>query len=204
VGSNHRHKHSFSAAVVLAASLVASSAAFAADPGITDDEILIGMSNPYSGPNASYGVIGSAIKACFDYYNAEEGGIQMGDGKRRKIALKVYDDAMEPARSLQNARRLVSQDKVFATVGNTGTGANLAVRKFYNQNKVPHLFIGSGGPMFGSKEDVENYPWSMLAWPAYNTEAAIYANYIKQNYPDAKIALLNDDSGGPFFADAFV
>lgn len=172
--------------------------------GITDKEVVIGNSAALSGPNAGYGAIGMGMKACFDYINAEQNGVKMGDGKTRKIRLEMFDDAMEPARALQNARRLVTQADVFAVVGNVGTGANLGARKFYNDEKVPHLFLGTGGPMFGAKADVEQYPWTMLGWLSYNTEAAIYANFIKQNFPNAKIALLNDDSGGPFFADAFV
>jgi branched-chain amino acid transport system substrate-binding protein len=191
--------------VAVAAAVVSFSvAAHAADPGITDSEIVLGASAALSGPNAGYGAISMGMKACFDYHNAENGGIKMGDGKTRKVKLEMYDDAMEPARALQNARRLVTQAGAFAVVGNVGTGANLGARKYYNDEKVPQVFIGTGGPMFGSKTEVEQYPWTILGWLSYNTEAAIYANFIKQNYPNAKIALLNDDSGGPFFADAFV
>lgn len=172
--------------------------------GITDNEVVIGTSAVLSGPNAGYSAIGMGMKACFDYVNAEQNGVKMGDGKTRKIKHEMFDDALEPARALQNARRLVTQAGVFAVVGNVGTGTNLAARKFYNDEKVPQVFIGTGGPMFGAKAEVEQYPWTMLGWLSYNTEAAIYANFIKQKYPNAKIALLNDDAGGPFFADAFV
>jgi branched-chain amino acid transport system substrate-binding protein len=181
-----------------------STLAQAADPGITDSEVTLGASAALSGPNAGYGAIGMAMKACFDYYNAEQGGVKLGDGKARKVNVEMYDDAMEPARALQNARRLVTQAEVFAVVGNVGTGANLGARKYYNDEKVPQVFIGSGGPMFGAKAEVEKFPWTILGWLSYNTEAAIYANFIKNNHPNAKIALLNDDSGGPFFADAFL
>jgi branched-chain amino acid transport system substrate-binding protein len=175
-----------------------------AENGITDTEILIGVSAPLSGPNAGYSAISRGMQACFDYFNAEQNGIKFGDGKTRKVKLEILDDAMEPARALQNARRLISQDKVFGVVGNVGTGANLGARAFYNSEQVPQMFIGTGGPMFGAKSEVEKYPWTMGAWLAYNTEAVIYATFIKQKFPNAKIALLNDDSGGPFFADAFL
>ena len=58
--------------------------------------------------------------------------------------------------------------------------------------------------MFGSQAEVEKFPYTLLALLAYNTEAALYASYIKTNYPNAKVALFNDDSGGPFFATGFV
>ncbi len=193
-----------SAVIALASAMWAIAAPACAETGITDGEVVIGASGALSGPNAGYGAVTLGAKACFDYLNAEQSGVKFGDGKTRKIRLDVVDDAMEPARALQNARRLVSQNKVFAVLGNVGTGANLGARAFYNAEKVPQMFIGSGGPMFGAKDEVEKYPWTMLGWLSYNTEAAIYAAFIKEKFPNAKIALLNDDSGGPFFADAFV
>lgn len=192
------------AVVIGAVAMTFSSPGFAADPGITNSEVIVGMSSALSGPNAGYGVIGQSSNACFDYYNAEHGGVKFGDGKTRKISTVVLDDAMEPARALQNARRLVSQSGVFLVSGNVGTGANLGARQFYNSAGVPHVFLGSGGPMFGAKDEIAKYPWSMLGWLSYNTEAAMYASFVKDKFPNAKIALLNDDSGGPFFADAFV
>ncbi|MEJ2458485.1 MAG: ABC transporter substrate-binding protein [Novosphingobium sp.] len=175
-----------------------------ADNGITNTDVTIGMSAALSGPNASYGAIGRSMQACLSYLNEEAGGVTFGDGVKRKVQLELLDDAMEPARALQNARRFGSELKVFAVVGNAGTGANLATRAYYNSAKLPQMFIGSGGPMFGDKIDVAKYPWTMPAWLAYNTEAAIYAAFLKEKFPNAKIALLNDDSGGPFFAEAFL
>lgn len=175
-----------------------------ADSGITNTEVSIGMSAAMSGPNAGYGAIGRSMQACVSYLNDEAGGVTFGDGVKRKVRLELLDDAMEPARALQNARRFASQLKVFAVVGNAGTGANLGTRTYYNSEKLPQMFIGSGGPMFGDKKEVASYPWTMPAWLAYNTEAAMYAAFIKEKFPNAKIALLNDDSGGPFFSEAFL
>ena len=201
----HRKRStSYFVQAALAATLVAAGFAAQAEVGVTDTEITWGNSTPLSGPNAGYGAIGRAQKACFEYVNNDLGGIKMGDGKTRKIKLSMYDDAMEPARALQNARRLITQDKVFAISGNVGTGANLGARPFYNTEKVPQVFLYTGGPMFGSQAEVEKFPYTLLALLAYNTEAALYASYIKTNYPNAKVALFNDDSGGPFFATGFV
>ncbi|MDN4016413.1 ABC transporter substrate-binding protein [Zwartia panacis] len=188
----------------LIALALAASSVTQAETGITDKEIVWGNSSPLSGPNAGYGPIGRAQRACFQYINDELGGIKMGDGKTRKVKYVMYDDAMEPARALQNARRLISQDRVFGVSGNAGTGANLGARPFYNSEKVPQVFIFTGGPMFGVKEEVEKFPYTIPALLAYNTEAVLYAAFIKDKFPNAKIALLNDDSGGPFFSKAFV
>lgn len=195
---------SFALKTSLVALALAASSITHAETGINDKEIVWGNSSPLSGPNAGYGPIGRAQRACFQYINDELGGIKMGDGKTRKVKYVMYDDAMEPARALQNARRLISQDRVFGVSGNAGTGANLGARPFYNSEKVPQVFIFTGGPMFGVKEEVEKFPYTIPALLAYNTEAVLYAAFIKDKFPNAKIALLNDDSGGPFFSKAFV
>jgi len=197
-------KHNRILKILVTSALLGFGSVSHAETGITDTEIIWGSSIPLSGPNAGYGPIGRAQRACFEYINNELGGVKMGDGKTRKIKNIMYDDAMEPARALQNARRLVSQDHVFAVSGNAGTGANLGVRPYYNQEKVPQVFIFSGGPMFGVKEEVEKFPYTIPALLAYNTEAALYAAFIKEKFPNAKVALFNDDSGGPFFAKGFV
>ncbi len=79
-----------------------------ADPGITDKEVKLGGSYPFSGPASAYGTIGDGAKAYFDFVNAK-GGVG-----GRKISFKTIDDAYEPPRALQNAKRLIQQDQVFA------------------------------------------------------------------------------------------
>lgn len=197
-------KYSLISSVLLASASLYMALPAHAETGITDKEIIIGATVPLSGPNAGYGTMGKAQRACYEYINTELGGIKLGDGKTRKVKYVMYDDAMEPARHLQNSRRLVSKDGIFAMAGSAGTGANLASRAYYNSEGVPQVFLFTGGPMLGSKPDVEKFPMTMLGVLAYNTEAALYAKFIKENFPNAKVALLNDDSGGPFFSKAFV
>ncbi len=90
-------------------------------PGVTAKTITIGGLFPLTGPAASYAPIPLGMKAYFAYINARRGP----DGKRgvmgRQIIWKYYDDAYNPATSAQLSRRLVEQDKVFATVGQLGT-----------------------------------------------------------------------------------
>jgi branched-chain amino acid transport system substrate-binding protein len=63
-----------------------------------------------------------------------------------------------------------------------------------NSKKVPQLFVATGATTFG---DVSRFPWTMGWQPTYQTEARIYAKYLRQNYPNGRIAVLyqNDDSG---------
>jgi branched-chain amino acid transport system substrate-binding protein len=158
-----------------------------ADPGITDKEIKLGGSYPFSGPASAYGIIGDGAKAHFEFVNAK-GGI---DG--RKINFKALDDGYEPPRALQNARRLIQQDKVFALFNTLGTPNNLAIWDYVNQQKVPHLFVATGASDWG--KDIEKHPYTIGWQPNYVTEAKVYADFLKQEKPKAKVAVLYQNDG---------
>jgi branched-chain amino acid transport system substrate-binding protein len=157
-------------------------------PGVTDTEIKIGQTLPYSGPASAYGVFGRTQAAYFKMIN-EQGGI---DG--RKIVLISLDDAYSPPKTVEQARRLVEQEQVAFLANTLGTPPNAAIRQYLNDNKVPQLFVVSGAPMFA---DPEHYPWTIGFLPSYKTEARIYAKHILATKPDARIAVLyqNDDFG---------
>ncbi len=157
-------------------------------PGVTDAEIKIGQTMPYSGPASAYGAIGKAELAYFKMVN-ERGGIN-----GRKVNLVSLDDAYSPPRAVEQVRRLVEEDDVLALFQTLGTPTNTAFHKYVNVKKVPHLFLATGATKWG---DPKNYPWTIGFQPAYQVEARIYARYILQNKPDAKIAVLyqNDDYG---------
>ena len=180
---------------IIAALGVTASSASAADPGITPKTITIGATFPLSGPASSYGVIPVAMKAYFSYVNARRGP----DGKRgvggRQVVFNYYDDGYNPANSVQNARKLVEQDKVFAAVGALGTEVNLAIRPYLNSKKVPHLFTASGDTTFG--KDATAWPWTIGYLPNYQFEGRTYGQLIAKNSPNAKIAVIyqNDDFG---------
>jgi len=155
-------------------------------PGASDTEILLGQTMPYSGPVSAAGVIGKAMDAYFAKINSE-GGVN-----GRKIRLLSRDDAYSPPKTVEQTRRLVEQDAVLAIVGNVGTATNGAIQKYLNNNHVPQLFISSG-----FQPDPTKSPWTMGWLPTYASEARIYANYILNNRPNAKIAILfqQDDFG---------
>jgi len=157
-------------------------------PGVTDTEIKIGQTVPYSGPNSMYGTIGRAQAAYFEMINAK-GGVN-----GRKIRLISLDDAFSPPKTVEHTRRLVESDNVLLIFSSLGTPTNSAIYKYLNANKVPQLFAISGAAKF---DDPKQYPWTMRWHPAFQTEGAIYARYILQNNPKAKIAVLyqNDDFG---------
>jgi branched-chain amino acid transport system substrate-binding protein len=157
-------------------------------PGVTDTEIKIGQTIPYSGPASAFGVIGRTEAAYFKMIN-DQGGIN-----GRKINFISLDDGYSPPKTVEQVRRLVEQEHVAFLANTLGTAQNAAIRQYLNDNKVPQLFVLSGAPMFA---DPGHYPWTMPMNPNYVTEGHIYAKHILATKPNAKIALLyqNDDFG---------
>ncbi len=157
-------------------------------PGVTANEIRIGSTNALSGPVSSYSVISRSHEALFRRLN-EQGGVA---GKQ--IRFIVYDDGYQPPRTLEQTRRLVEQDRVAFLFNQLGTPTNSAVHRYVNQRKIPHLFLATGADKWANPRE---YPWTIGFQPSYRVEAQIYARYILEQRPNAKIALLyqNDDFG---------
>ncbi len=182
---------------LLAPAVFAAAAAFIAtgasaqkkyDPGASDTEIKIGNIMPYSGPASSYGVIGKTEAAYFDKINAE-GGVN-----GRKIKFISYDDAYSPPKAIEQARKLVESDEVLLIFQPLGTPSNSAIQKYMNAKKVPQLFVATGATKWGDPKD---FPWTMGWQPNYQSEGRIYAKYIREHFPNGKIAVFwqNDDAG---------
>ncbi len=156
-------------------------------PGVTDTEIKLGQTMPYSGPASAYGTIGRVESAYFKRLN-EKGGIN-----GRKINLISLDDSYSPPKAVEQARKLVEEENVLAIFQPLGTPSNTAIQKYLNQKGVPQLFVSSGATKWG---DPKNFPWTMGFQPDYHTEAVIYAKHILANVKDAKIAVLQGVPSG--------
>jgi branched-chain amino acid transport system substrate-binding protein len=184
--------------LTLAASLSTAGAApqEASETGVTSNKIVLGASFPFSGPVSSYAPIARGMQAYFSYVNARR---NKGDGKRgvygRQIVFKTYDDAYNPANTVQHHTRLILQDKVFAVVGTLGTEPNLAIRQMLNQRKVPHIMVFTGASYWGAEN--RRYPWTLGWIPDYVTEGRVLAQWIRRNQANARIAIFyqNDDYG---------
>jgi branched-chain amino acid transport system substrate-binding protein len=158
------------------------------DPGASDSEIKVGNINPYSGPASAYSQIGRTIEAYFKKVNAE-GGVN-----GRKINFISYDDAYSPPKAVEQARKLVESDEVLLIFQSLGTPSNSAIQKYMNAKKVPQLFVATGATKWG---DPKHFPWTMGWQPSYQAEGRIYAKYLLEHHPNAKIGILyqNDDYG---------
>src|SRR6201996_2939377 len=169
-----------------AASAIALSAARADTPGVTDKEIKIGQTMPYSGPASAYGVIGKTEAAYFKLIN-ERGGIN-----GRMINLISLDDGYSPPKTVEQTRRLVEQEQVAFLFNPLGTGPCLAPRDYLNQNGIPHLFAATGAATFS---DPKNFKWTVGFQPNYQTESRIFGKHILATKPAAKIAVLYQNDG---------
>ncbi|MFH0298143.1 ABC transporter substrate-binding protein [Bradyrhizobium sp. 31Argb] len=160
-------------------------------PGVTDTEIKLGTTAPYSGPASGYGVYGQAQTAYFQMVN-DNGGIN-----GRKINLVSLDNAFSPPKAVEQTRKLVESEEVFAIAGFLGTATNAAVQKYLNAKKVPSLFLTSGAERFN---DPKEFPWIVPFYPIYVAQGAALATFILNEKPNAKIAVqyVNDDLGKDF------
>jgi len=138
--------------VVLVVSLLIGSGSVAAQekygPGVTDTEIKIGQTQPYSGPASSYGTVGKAEAAYFQMIN-DQGGVN-----GRKINLISLDDGYSPPKTVEQVRRLIEQERVLLLFNNLGTPTNTAIHKYVNAQRVPHILLATGATKWGDRNTI--------------------------------------------------
>lgn len=157
------------------------------EPGLTATSIKLGITLPMTGiASPGYNKIPGAMKAYFDYVNAN-GGVN-----GRKISLVVKDDKYIPATAVARANELILRDKVFALVGTLGTASTKALTSSTQLSRrgIPSLFVNTGWSGFADKKA---YPTTFSILPSYQMEAKIMAQFIKDNYAGKKLALIYQD-----------
>jgi branched-chain amino acid transport system substrate-binding protein len=160
-----------------------------ASPGITETSVKIGSTLPFSGPASAYQVIADGANAYFESVNAQ-GGV---DG--RQIDYVTLDDAYDPQRALQNTRRLVEQERVFALFNTLGTANTLATWDYVNQREVPQVYVSTAATEWGRQGN--GHPWTIGWLPTYTFEGRAYGEHLMADDPDATVAILyqNDEFG---------
>ncbi len=167
---------------------LSASFARADDPGVTATGVTIGQTVPLSGPVSAYATFSRATLAYFEMINAQ-GGIA-----GRKINLLSVDDSFSPPKTVEQTRKLVEGDQVFAIVSPMGGTGAKAVQKYLNDKGVPQFLIQSSLPTWNTPQE---FPWSISGLPNSDIEVGLYARWIKANMPKARVAVLyqNDDFG---------
>jgi len=162
-----------------------------AEVGVTDDSILVGCSNSFSGPLVYPGtqLVNNGLEAYFGYVN-DRGGVH-----GRKIMTQYYDDGYKPQNAVANTKRLVEQDKVFAIVSSQGTGAVMATVKYLTQNKVPLIFPFQGVPIKGQKT-------IFTSFTPYTNQSELVVTWLVKVKGFKRIGILyQDDKYGYTFRD---
>jgi branched-chain amino acid transport system substrate-binding protein len=157
------------------------------DPGVTPATVLLGGTVPLTGEAAAFGSVAAGAKAYFDYVNVNSGGVN-----GRRITYRFYDDAYNPAQTVQLTRKLVEQDRVFAIFNSLGTANNLAIRDYLNAQKVPQLFAGDGSRAIGT--GFARYPWTMGFLMSYRGEGDVYGKTLVEAKPRARVAVLYENT----------
>ena len=171
--------------------LIFAGSSVAAEVGVTNDSVLVGCSNSFSGPLVYPGtqLVNNGLEAYFGYIN-DNGGIN-----GRKILSQYYDDGYKPQNAVANTKRLVEQDKVFAIVASQGTGAVMATVKYLTQNKVPLIFPFQGVPITGQKT-------IFTSFTPYPNQSEIVVTWLVKVKGFKRIGILyQDDSYGYTFRD---
>ncbi|KAB2967058.1 MAG: ABC transporter substrate-binding protein [Zoogloea sp.] len=140
--------------------------AMAADPGISDSTITLGMSAPFSGPNGAYGKeMKEGALAYFAQLNAS-GGIN-----GRKVELVTLDDGYETEKTVANTRKLITENKVFALMAYYGSSPTTEAMKAFSEAKVPLVGTISGAGSL--RTPVNRYMFHLRASYADETEAIV-------------------------------
>lgn len=136
--------------VVVAALGVLSAVAWAAEPGVTSDKIVLGSFLPLqSGLAAGATQMKDGTDAYFKFIN-DSGGIN-----GRKINWIAENDSYNPQQTAAVVKKLVDRDDAFAIVSTLGTVTAVAVLPFLAQRGVP-VVNPAGGHMLLNKPKDKN------------------------------------------------
>ncbi len=165
---------------------ILSAGVFAA--GVTDTEVVVGVTTPLSGPAALWGVTGLGMKAWADYVN-DQGGVN-----GRKISVIIKDDGYNPTRGVANLKEM--KDQVFAYCGVLGTALCTTAKEFFAENKKP-LVTAYANVRLWTELPKEKLKYVFIAYNDYMDEAYYSTKYAVDKLDCKKLAHFyqNDDYG---------
>lgn len=160
----------------------------AAAPGVTDNEVVLGISAPLSGPAAAWGSISMAAEAWAKHVNSQ-GGVN-----GRKLRVVVKDDAYNPGQAVANVNEM--KDSVFALVMLLGTAVLNANKDTIAEAGLPVVWP-LGNPQVFASQPKEKLKPVFMAYPDYGDEAQFLVAQAAKLEKTKKIAVFfqNDDYG---------
>src|SRR5438093_12453775 len=177
-------------AVVLAAALLLAAAPAIAQktPGVTDAEIVIGLTMPLSGPAAAWSNTGVATEAWTRYVN-DQGGIH---GRKLKVVMK--DDGYNPGRAVANLEEM--KDQVFMSVGLLGSAILQASKDKVAEFKLPTI-NPYGNPAIWAKQSKDKLRYVFVAYTDYGDEGDFLVSHAVNKLVTSKVAVFyqNDEYG---------
>lgn len=178
---------------VLAVALGAA-APLAAQPGVSDTEIVLGCSNSFSGPLAYTGEQATRFGVDLYFKVVNDGGGIHG----RKVRTIYYDDGYKPQEAVANTRKLVEQDRIFAVIAPQGTPPVMATLEYLEEQRVPLLFPFQGSPAIRGRKHV------FSGMTLYDRQSRMMIDYlVTQRKLRTFGVLYQDDDYGKSFLTAF-
>lgn len=157
-------------------------------PGVTDTEVVIGLTTPLSGPAAAWGNTAVAMEAWAKYVN-DQGGVH-----GRKIRTVLKDDGYVPGRAVANLTEM--KDSVFAVVGLLGSAVLNASKDLVAEAKIP-VINPYGNPAIWERQPPEKRRYVFVNYPDYIDEGEFLVTHAVNKMGAKKVAvfLQNDEYG---------
>lgn len=178
-------------AALLAVAQLAPAPARAQVNGVTDSEVVFGMSAPFSGPARELGrQMKVGLELAFAAAN-DAGGVH-----GRRLRLLAHDDGYEPARALAGTKELLEQRRVFAIAGNVGTPTTAAVLPYVMERGA--LFFGAfTGAKLLRNEPPDRFVFNYRASYAEETSAVVrYLVEVRRFRPGQIAVFAQEDAFG--------
>ena len=157
-------------------------------PGVTDTEVVIGLTTPLSGPAAAWGNTAVAMEAWTRYVN-DQGGVH---GRKLKVVMK--DDGYNPGRAVANLKEM--KDSVFMNVGLLGSAVLNAAKDDVAEYKLPTI-NPYGNPAIWAKQPKDRLRYVFVNYPDYIDEGDFLVTHAVSKLGAQKIAVFhqNDEYG---------
>jgi branched-chain amino acid transport system substrate-binding protein len=135
--------------------------------GVTDNEIRLGISAPFTGSAKELGnQMKLGIETAFNLIN-ESGGIH-----GRQLRLVAADDGYEPMRAAETMKELYEKQQVFGFVGNVGTPTAVVALPYALERRM--LFFGAfTGAGLLRRDPPDRYVFNYRASYAEETDAVV-------------------------------
>lgn len=162
-----------------------------ATPGVTDSEVVFGMSAPFTGTSKELGrQMKVGLEVAFGAANAE-GGVH-----GRRVRLVALDDGYDPSRTAEVMRELAEQRGVFGFVGNVGTPTAAVALPYALSRQMLFFTPFTGAPLLRKDppdRTVFNYRASYLEETAASVRYLVEVRRIK---PEQIAVFAQSDSYG--------